>query len=525
MDEIFSYKAGSNTFMTTSFLSMLWVKDWSVPVYFAKSVAVVDGKKIQKIVAADFVQRSWTEIQGMPQQSTPSIFSVVETGANQGLMVAASGTTIYSIPIQQCSVDSNSVPMFWDGTKCVSHSCVRARSCSLDPNSGQEWNSTSMKCVCSAGYYNTGGGTTTSISCVRCNAGSYCQKNTRFSCPPYMTSEEKSRVMEDCTCQDGQYYNGIASSCPICEKGNWCPNKWESFSCLGGFNAALSQGGSVYPTGCICSAGFTGPKCEPCPSGKYCPVPVGAIATATNLAVKLTILDTRQLSSAEVEGVCDGITLALSLLFEKTSMQYLKGTAAISKRLLCKYISTSARSKAAFVFVLQVEKSDALNVNFMAMSNNMTYVNVNQLSSIINIYKLEPSGQPASVHVSSNTEQTCVVGKTPTENRASCECAPGYESSSSATTQQQGCISCVSGYYKANPGVGACIRCPVGKTSKSGSAFCSSSDDSGNNNNNNNGTVSGSSADNNISIIAGGVVGGVVLVALLIFGIIKAFTY
>ena len=459
----------------------------------------------------------------MPLKSATSRVVVVETGDKRGLMVAASGNSIYSIPIQQCSVDSNSVPMFWDGSQCVSHTCVRARSCSLEPNSGQEWNSTLMKCVCSAGYYNTG--TATSISCSACSAGSYCQKNTRYSCPSSLTSEEKSRSIEDCTCQGGQFYNSMSSSCPFCEKGSWCPNKWESFSCLGGFNAGLSQSGTMYPTGCVCNAGFTGPRCEPCPSGKYCPAPVGAIITTTNLAVKLTISERRQLSGTEAAAVCEGFALAFSQLFEKTSMQYLKGTAAVEKRLLCKYIPTSARSRPAFILVLQVEKSDASNVNFMAYNiyqasstnNNLTY-DIYQVSSLINIYKIEPSGgQPASANIASNTAQTCVAGKTPTRDRVSCECAPGYESS----TLSQGCVSCLAGYYKADAGIGSCSRCPVGKTSKIGSSSCISPSDSSNNNNNGTQSLSDNNS-NNIPIIAGGVVGGVVLVALLIFGIIKA---
>jgi len=240
------------------------------------------------------------------------------------------------------------------------------------------------------------------------------------------------------------------------------------------------------------------------------------------LAVKLTISERRQLSGTEAAAVCGGFALAFSLLFEKTSMQYLKGVAAVEKRLLCKYIPTSARSRAAFILVLQVEKSDASNANFMAYNiyqasstSNMTY-DIYQVSSLINIIKVEPSGgQPASANIASNTEQTCVAGKTPTRDRVSCECAPGYESS----TMSQGCVSCLPGYYKTDAGIGSCSRCPVGKTSKIASSTCISSSDSSNNNNN--GTQS-LSDNNNIPIIAGGVVGGVVLVALLIFGIIKA---
>ena len=129
---------------------------------------------------------------------------------------------------------------------------------------------------------------------------------------------------------------------------------------------------------------------------------------------------------------------------------------------------------------------------------------------------IEPKQQPALYGVVNNTEQTCPTGKTPTEDKGSCYCAPGYETSG----QTAQCAACTAGYYKASAGPGACIRCPIGMTSKIASSICAASSSSS--------TVVNSTADsgagsNEIPIIAGGVVGGVVLVALLIFGIFKIF--
>jgi hypothetical protein len=170
------------------------------------------------------------------------------------------------------------------------------------------------------------------------------------------------------------------------------------------------------------------------------------------------------------------------------------------------------------VLVVQVETADQGNSVSNSISSFLVY-NTSEVASLMTIHLIEPRQQPAIYSVVNNTEQTCPTGKTPTEDRGSCYCAPGYETSG----QTSQCASCNAGYYKAGAGPGVCIRCPIGTTSKIASSICTSGSSSSTVNSSTTDSTSVDDGAGNVPIIAGGVVGGVVLVALLIFGIFKIF--
>lgn len=509
-------------------LSMVWNNVPYIPAFLALVKKSNTGKTV--IYTADGMQRTFTEIQGMPLFTSPSNVGGVSTGLTTGLLAASGADTIFTIPIKQCSVAMSSsrvTARFWDGSVCVSHTCVRARLCTSDTGVGQQWNEIEMRCVCSAGYYSYVQPSSPGVLfCRECEPGYFCQNGVKNNCPlPSMTSPVGSQLSVNCTCHETQYYTD-GGACAQCPAGQWCPNGWDKFPCLGGFDAARSQVGSIYPTMCVCGVGFVGPKCDPCSGGRYCPIGSSSINTVTNLAVRLTVTLRPELAvvatsaplSVEVT-VCSGIISSLSQTFATGGVWYLRRPETLSRRVLCKYIPPSPRSngKSMIVLVLQVETADQGNSVANAISGFLIY-NTTDVASLMTISLIEPRQQPALYGVVNNTEQTCPAGKTPTEDRGSCYCAPGYETSG----QTSQCASCNAGYYKANAGPGACIRCPIGTTSKIASSMCTTGTSSSTVNSS---TTDSTAADgtNNVPIIAGGVVGGVVLVALLIFGIFKTF--
>jgi hypothetical protein len=237
----------------------------------------------------------------------------------------------------------------------------------------------------------------------------------------------------------------------------------------------------------------------------------------TNLAVRLSVtlrstLTVYTATTASVEAtICSGILSALSRAFVNAP-DYMRRPETLSRRVLCKYIPpplSHSSNKPMVILMVQVETADRDNSVLNSISSLFIY-NTTSVFSLMDVNLIEPT-QAAFGVVSDNTEKICPSGKTPTDTRISCYCAPGYYSYGEA------CIGCDAGNFKAFAGPGSCIRCPVGSTSKAASSMCTSlllsllavsnSTDS----------------SNNIPIIAGGVVGGVVLVALLIFGVFKAF--
>jgi hypothetical protein len=506
-DEIF--KGGWSRVIS---LSILWPQDSILPIFMALVKNDTTGKT--SVITADGIQRTFTEVQGMPVSTSPSTVRGFEVGLNKGLIVGTGGGTIFSIAMQRCpqiSVNGRIVPRFWDGESCISHTCMRPRTCSIE-GVGQTYDNNEMRCVCSPGYYKTSVGLS-SLTCVLCSSNSYCANNTIFTCPTNMISTIGSKIAEDCTCQEGYYFTGV--TCLQCPSGKWCPNKWNAYSCLGGFETAQTQTGSIYPTLCTCSVGFIGPNCDPCSSGKYCSKGALSVSSVTNVPIRLTVnLHANMFSSFSVgsteEMACGGVKNALVQLFSSSGVWYLRQLDTLERRFLCKYIPPSPRSKSMLIIVLQIENGDSSSLSYMV--DSLTY-NTSMISSMMDVNLVEPF-QIATYTVINNTENVCPVGKVPTEDRGSCYCAPGYRSS------YQLCVGCLSGYYKKLAGPGECIQCPAGTTSKSLASACYSTS-STENSTNVDGSSSGS-GDGNLPIIVGGVVGGVVLTAILIFGLVKA---
>ena len=510
-------------------LSMVWNNVPYVPAFLALVKNSNTGRT--GIYTADGMQRTFTEVQGMPLFTNASNVGGVAAGLSNGWLVASGADTIFAIPIKQCSVaisSSRITPRFWDGSVCVSHTCVRARLCTSDTGLGQRWDEMEMRCVCSAGYYSyVQVGSPGVLFCRECESGYFCQNGVKNSCPlASMTSPPGSQLSVNCTCHETQYFTD-GGACAQCPAGEWCPNGWDKFPCSGGFDATRSQAGSIYPTMCVCRVGFVGPKCDQCSGAKYCPIGSASINTVTNLAVRLTITLRPELAavaslaplSVEVT-VCSGLISSLSQTFATGGIWYLKRPDTLSRRILCKYIQPSTRSngRSMIVLVVQVETADQGNSVSNSISSFLVY-NTSEVASLMTIHLIEPRQQPAIYSVVNNTEQTCPTGKTPTEDRGSCYCAPGYETSG----QTSQCASCNAGYYKANAGPGVCIRCPIGTTSKIASSICTSGSSSSTVNSSTTDSTSVDDGAGNVPIIAGGVVGGVVLVALLIFGIFKIF--
>ena len=462
-------------------LSYAWLSD---QLLWAR-VLTGGGLSTTNVYTADrSYQRTFTLLEQMPTSSHPSLGpSVVSTGPDTGLMVAASGHTIFTLPIMRCSpiYDSKGVlrAQYWDGSVCKINACVRGRSCS-GLEGRQYYNATMQRCVCSPGYYETG--LQQAVTCVECPEGYYCTNGQKVSCGP-LTSLAKARSVFGCVCRMGQYHPSGCSNCPA---GMWCPNQWESQVCPGNVDMVRSTSlQSIYPYTCVCAAGSSGPGCTPCPSGKYCSSVTGS--TITNYALSLTINYVTTATSV----VCDVVRQRLVEYFQGSSVQ-----------IYCLYIpALTQHTTSLAVFMVQTSS--------LSGTNALAQIWANFTSPLLDFTAIATTSQMASYVVPNNEPRDCPIpGKVSLPDGTGCQCASGYE-----TTAQNQCAGCKANFFKVSAGAGTCTACPTGTTSAAGAAACSSRSTT------NNGTSSESASSVNVPVIAGGVVGGVVVVVLVILGI------
>ena len=147
-DELFLSPQGASNPHHVGSLSIIWPNVNFAPTFIslvesqhtygdAQSILHPTGPPLQ-IQVADNVQRTFTNIQGMPSLSQPSLLSAAGTGMSSTLLIAAYGTSIFTIPATRCPLSALSgLPQYWDGRQCTNHICIRSRSCA--GNQGQIW--------------------------------------------------------------------------------------------------------------------------------------------------------------------------------------------------------------------------------------------------------------------------------------------------------------------------------------------------------------------------------------------------
>ena len=75
--------------------------------------------------------------QDMPYPTHPGAFAVTGTNRGTAMLVGADGDTgaLFVLPASVCMplvASGVTAPRYWDGTQCLRHPCIRARSCGLD---------------------------------------------------------------------------------------------------------------------------------------------------------------------------------------------------------------------------------------------------------------------------------------------------------------------------------------------------------------------------------------------------------
>ena len=173
------------------------------------------------------------------------------------------------------------------------------------------------------------------------------------------------------------------------------------------------------------------------------------------------------------------------------------------------------------VVMLQFNWGDAgesvlSNVNqmYQSISTKINNVTTSELHNYVRIIDVQPRTL-SPIHMKSNKRTLCTNFMSPSTDRTTCSCSPGYFMSLGK------CTACAVGYFKSQTGNLACTSCPAGKTTfKVGSTACVDPQSGGGSGSQNGGSgdVSGDAGGGNmIGIIAGGVVGGVVLLLIVIF--------
>ena len=387
-------------------LSYAWLSD---QLLWAR-VLTGGGLSTTNVYTADRnYQRTFTQLEQMPLSSHPSLGPlVVGTGSQWGRMVAASGTTIFTLPINRCppAYDSKGVlrARYWsaDGSGCKMNTCVRGRSCA-GALGRQYYNETMQRCMCNPGYFET-----QQLTCSDCVAGYYCANNQQTACGRGLTSNANARSEWGCVCGMGQLYR--SSGCSNCPAGTWCPNQWESQTCPGNVDAARSLSTrSLYPYACVCAAGSTGPGCTPCPSGRYCPIVSGA--TTTNYALSLVV----KFTAAPVAGpvICDIVRQRLVLYFQSSGAPV---------QIYCVFLpALTLRTAPLAVFMVQTASLSA--------TDQLALIWANFTSPQGDFTAIATSTQMSFGSVSSNDPRECPFGKLPLQDGTGCQCAPGFETS------------------------------------------------------------------------------------------------
>ncbi len=457
------------------------------------------------IKVADNVQRTFTGVQGMPNGSRPTrIAAPIPMGNGELMWVTANGPDIFSIMSTQCLPDPSApnVPRYWDGGQCLAHVCVRARLC---PGTGQTWDSSLMRCVCQNGYFST----TSPLVCALCTLGSYCGNGTKYKCPNGMTTYGGGSVSaSECSCKDSQFFANMVS-CENCKAGQWCPNRMDSVTCPGNFDAARSnQLAEMYPKSCVCAAGYTGVACIACPVGFFCPA---SSSTAVNWVTMghITPVDPSIIMPSTTDFACTILLPIFKLFLSGSKINYILD----DRRILCKQYVPNG-----MVLMVQTEKSDVdnniLNELPKFLMYNATQAYTSQMGNFVFDGILPSTLQPSkNVAVSVNVPVACPSGKSPSDDRTACACSAGFEGTN--------CIACTANRYKANAGGGVCLACPIGFYSGVGSSACvagssNTQSDSGGGNQD--------SSNNNTPIIIGASVGGGVAALLIGWGIFAATT-
>ena len=452
---------------------------------------------------ADNVQRTFTEVQGIPAGTRPSrLAPAIPMGMGQLKFIAAYGPDIFAIDTSQCMPDpaAPNVPRYWDGVQCLPHVCVRSRPCLADK--GQDFNINTMQCICVKGYYIAA--SQPSLLCTVCPAGSYCGNGTKTACPSGMTSYAGASDASECTCNIGQFFNGAL--CETCRAGAWCPNRWDSLPCPGDTSRSTKLA-EVYPKSCVCSPGTLGVACQPCPSGRYCPASTN---TAVNFVAMASVRSSFSLTS---EKVCGDVRVPLRAYISASGLDYLLASEA--ERIMCQYVPppTAARASGIRGMVVIMVQTDTADSNNNVINALPLFLGYNSTNAALNGFALDGimplSGQASKdTSVAVNAPTTCPAGKTPSSDRISCVCSAGYELSG---TQ---CAACIANRYKAESGGGVCAACPIGYYSAAGASACvSASGQTG---------AETASSEDNTPIIIGASVGGGVAAILIAWGIYAA---
>ena len=483
-------------------LTQAWASDQLLWARMARYVRTADTSAAAPLIGTMGIytadkdyQRTFTEVQDMPFSSHPDMGPLVmTTGAQTALVVAAHGSTLFTLPVSRCMstlVNDQYQPRYWDpeSRSCVPHTCVMSRSCAGD-NDRKFFNQSLKSCVCKPGYY-IDAGANPSSPCKDCAAGFYCNNNQARACPSGLTSDANARTELDCACASGQFFSG--GQCRECAVGSWCPNRWDSVACPGAVDVArTSVLSSVYPAPCMCAAGYTGPSCTLCPTGYWC---AASATMTTNYALGLTI---SFISSSPSSSPCSVVQAKVLSFFE---------TVDPSALVYCTFVPASARTRPLVVYMVQTNSGNQAD-NMLRIWTNFTSTAGGFVADL---------ADPTLLHVPfssvyKNVANLCPLpGKTSRPDGAACQCAPGY-----ASAQTSSCVGCLPNYFKSSAGVGACVPCPSGMTSIAASATCASPTNGKQTDNNTTSTSTQSAT--NVPVIAGGVIGGVFLVGVMLFG-------
>jgi hypothetical protein len=464
-------------------------------------------RRRRRLYMADYVQRTLVPIQGLDWNRTqPELIAGIGlTYTTSVLLVASTGGRLFTRQVLVCGPPNlvapslSQVPRFWDGDKCQSHMCVRARSCSAN----ELWSPNDVRCVCAPGFTKP---SASAGACVACLGSFYCPgglQAPQTPCPSTLTTLTTGAAsLSACVCGANQYYETTDNRCKDCPKGAWCPNRWTKMSCPGAFDPD-SEGTLTLPYKCACAQGATHARCDACPENFVCP-------RSTTLIRQLAVLANLRsgTSPSPISDVCERVKGALTNRLSTFTISYLKEPMRLALRLSCTLVpSPSERPQIApqlaLTLVLDASTDDSL---FDANLFNGVFSNADLTVTSI-------SG-PAITTVFNNTQKACDKGRVPAADRINCVCAPGFSPNAAS------CSMCPVGRYKPYAGPSACIDCPLGTTSFTGATQCVAYGANRDRNTSTDSATPGAATDAPLGLIIGGTVGGVVLVG----GLIWAFT-
>ena len=489
----------------------------------ADCVTHAGGLSQNCMLVSDSWQRTFVPLQGLPWGSYPSLIAGVSMLSDtSAVLVVAAGQAIYSIAVNICMPAASytdpltskvtTIPRYWNGMQCAPQMCLQVPPCGLN----QFFNGAT--CICSPGYYKTNSG-----SCDQCTPPNYCpglSDQQSYQCQPtsasLQTTVSKATSAMQCLCgQTGSYFDTQKKQCVLCTAGQFCPDKWNMFTCPSHMDTTRIGLSSTTSAGCVCFPGYYGAACLPCPTDKICP----AQASTSTLITQGQLFSVNLVGANSVVNAATESALYITVLkllrpyfISNNQIVNVDDFTAYTYMKLYNSTHTSDLNNVWFLMVtVQLKQSSASWISTLILSSDDRSFRDGTSNIVQGLSALGSTDINTAAKV--NIPTSCPAMQTPDPSSyISCLCVAGSYSSSVASINSRVCTLCPVNFFTAVPNIAAvCQACDIvggfSTLNLVGSTNCTK------------GSVASASGDSSSSINIAAIAGGGAAGLLLLIGV------